>query len=276
MLHTVMIAKREIKLAFRNAWTYSFLILFTLFSLAMMLLQSGMTATDSYTDTTATMMNMTFYLLPLVTLLLGGFSATAEKESGEWSLLATYPLNSYAFIIGKWLGLAVMLTSIIFFSFGLSGFIFLLFGESFSISTYLFFLTFSLVLALSYLSIALCIGTFAKNRWHALIGSMTIWFGTIVIWPLLVIGAVGHLPSYTLVQPTLQVLTLFNPAELIRIFSIMYLGAGAAFGPDYYALVNFATSTYGLYAFSGFLIGWNTFCIGISGYFWKRGVVNGD
>lgn len=274
MLHIGIIAKREIKLAFRNAWTYSFLILFTLFTIAMMLLQSGMTATDGYTDTTATMMNMTFYLLPLIALLLGGFSATAEKESGEWGLLATYPLNSYTFVIGKWLGLAVMLTTIICFSFGFSGMILLLFGKAFSLSTYLFFLTFSWVLALSYLSIALCIGTFAKNRWHALIGSMTIWFGTIIIWPFLVIGVLGHLPSYTLVQPALQVFTLFNPAEFIRIFSIIHLGAGAAFGPTYYALVNFTTSTYGLYAFLGLFIGWNACCLGISGYFWKRGVVN--
>jgi len=91
-LNILAIAKREIKLGWRNSWTYSFLILFTIFITAILLLQSGVSSSEGYTDMTGTILNMTLYLLPLTTLLLGGFSATAEKEDGEWDLLSTYSI----------------------------------------------------------------------------------------------------------------------------------------------------------------------------------------
>ena len=74
---------REIKLGFRNFWTYSFLILLTIFTIAMLLLQSSVATVQGYTDMTGTVINITLYLLPLITLLLGGFSVAVEKEDGH-------------------------------------------------------------------------------------------------------------------------------------------------------------------------------------------------
>src|SRR5699024_11204364 len=39
-----------------------------------------------------------------------------QKESGQWGLLSTYPISAYAFLWGKWLGLAVILLAMMFFS----------------------------------------------------------------------------------------------------------------------------------------------------------------
>lgn len=246
----------------------------TIFTIAILLLQSGVTTTQGYTDVTGTVINMTLYLLPLTTLLLGGFSATAEKEDGQWGLLSTYPITGYAFLWGKWIGLAIILLTMIFFSFGLAGMLILLFGQGLSIHTFIFFLLFSAVLALVYLSIALLIGSIAKNRWQSLVGGITIWFVTIVIWPLLIISILSHLPSYKLVQPTLQVLTLLNPAEFVRVFSIMRMGAGSAFGADYYKWITLATSSYGPFVFLSVFISWIVILIFISGFIWSRGEVN--
>lgn len=268
------IAKREVKLGFRNTWTYSFLILFTIFTIAILLLQAGITSNQGYTDITGTVINMTLYLLPLTTLLLGGFSVTAEKEDGQWGLLATYPITSYTFLWGKWIGLAIILLTMIFFSFGLAGILIVLFGQKLSVHTLIFFLLFSTVLALIYLSIALFIGSIAKNRWQSLIGGITIWFLTIIIWPLLMISTLSHLPSYQLIQPTLQVLTLLNPAEFVRIFFIMKMGAGSAFGANYYVWITWATSHLGLLIFLGLFISWIFILIFISGFIWDRGEIN--
>lgn len=274
-LRILTVAKREIKLGFRNTWTYSFLILLTIFTIAILLLQSGVTTTQGYTDITGTVINMTLYLLPLTTLLLGGFSATAEKEDGQWGLLSTYPITGYAFLWGKWIGLTIILLTMIFFSFGLAGILVLLFGQGLSIHTFIFFLLFSTVLALVYLSIALLIGSIAKNCWQSLVGGITVWFLTIVIWPLLIISILSHLPSYKLVQPTLQVLTLLNPAEFVRVFSIMRLGAGSAFGADYYKWITWVTSSYGLLVFFGIFLSWIFISIFVGGFIWNRGDKNG-
>lgn len=274
-MRILTVAKREIKLGFRNTWTYSFLILLTIFTIAILLLQSSVTTTQGYTDITGTVINMTLYLLPLTTLLLGGFSATGEKEDGQWELLSTYPITGHAFLWGKWIGLAIILLTMIFFSFGLAGMLILLFRQGLSIHTFIFFLLFSTVLALVYLSIALLIGSIAKNRWQSLVGGITIWFLTIVIWPLLIISILSYLPSYKLVQPTLQVLTLLNPAEFVRVFSIMRLGAGSAFGADYYKWITWVTSSYGLLVFFGIFLSWIFISIFVGGFIWNRGDKNG-
>lgn len=271
----LFVAKREIRLGFRNSWTYSFLILFTIFTIAILQLQSGVAHSEGYTDMTGTMMNMTLYVLPLTTLLLGGFSTTTEKENGQWELLSTYPITSYTFLWGKWIGIVVILATVIFFSFGLAGLLILLFGNGIALSVFLFFLLFSTALAMVYVSIAFLIGAIAKNRWQALIGGITIWFVTIVIWPLLIISLLSHLPSYTMVQPTLQIATLLNPAESIRVFSIMRLGSGSVFGADYYEWISWATSKAGLLLFILLFISWIVCLVTLSGFLWKRGGVGG-
>jgi Cu-processing system permease protein len=269
------VAQREIKLGFRSSWTYSFLILLAIFTTAILLLQSSVATVQGYTDITGTVINMTLYLLPLITLLLGGFSAAVEKEDGQWGLLSTYPISVYAFLWGKWIGLAVILLTMLFFSFGLAGIITVLFGQGIGIATFIFFLLFSASLSLVYLSLALLIGAFAKNRWQSLVGGITVWFITIIMWPLLMISALSQLPSYKLIQPTLQVLTVLNPAEFVRIFSIMRLGAGSAFGPDYDQWITWASGSYGLPIFFGVFLIWILASIFISGFIWNRGDMHG-
>jgi len=276
MLRILTVAQREIKLGFRNSWTYSFLILLSIFTIAILLLQSGAATSEGYTDMTGTVMNMTLYLLPLITLLLGGFSATTEKESGQWGLLSTYPISAYAFLWGKWLGLAVILLAMMFFSFGLAGIVSFLFGQQLSIDTLIFFWLFSSCLALVYLSIALFIGSIAKNRWQALIGGIGTWFLTIVIWPLLIVSTLSHLPSYPMIQPTLQALTILNPAEFVRVFSIMKIGAGSAFGAEYDQWITWATGTYGSIIFIGIFLSWILLSLFIGAFIWNRGDKNGS
>lgn len=273
-MHILTVAKREIQLGFRNAWTYSFLILLTIFTIAILLLQSNISDVDGYTDVTGTIMNMTLYLLPLITLLLGGLSTAAEKEDGQWQLLSTYPITLYRFLWGKWLGLSVILVTMLLFSFGLAGIITILFKQNLSFSALLFLWAFSVILSLVYLSIALFIGSWAKNRWQALIFGITVWFISIIIWPLLMISTLSHLPSYKLIQPTLQVLTILNPAEFVRVFSIMRLGAGAAFGATYDAWITWATSDLGIWLFLLIACLWMIGSILFGGLIWRKGERN--
>jgi len=263
--------KREIKLGFRNAWTYSFLILFTLFTSGLLLLQASTSNVEGYTDMAGTVMNMTLYLLPLITLLLGSFSITSEKEDGHWALLVTYPISSFSFLVGKWLGLAITLLTIVIFSFGFSGILMTLFNQMIAIQTFLLLLVFALLLALAFLSIAFLIGAIAKNRWHALIWTIGVWFIFIISWPLIIISLLSLLPSYQMIQPTLQFVTILNPAELIRIFTMMRLGAGSAFGAEYDAWITWATSNSGLIIFIVVFLSIIIVTLFISSLLWKRG-----
>ncbi|GAX89587.1 ABC transporter permease [Effusibacillus lacus] len=270
-----IVAKREIKLGFRNPWSYSFLALFTLFSLALLLIQSQNAYNmQGYTHAAGTMMNLTLYLLPLMTLLLGSFSVTSEKEDGSWQLLSTYSLSSSALLIGKFMGLTAVLLAITCFAYGLSGIVGSLVGHSFALESLLSLLLFSIGIVLLYLGIAVWIGSLSRNRWQALTYAVGIWFATILAWPTLLLSVLGFLP-YWMIQPSLEVLTLLNPAEFVRVFAVMKLGGGSVFGPEYYRWVNWAERPMGTLVFlAGYLV-WIGESLGLAIYFWERGRYRG-
>lgn len=146
-----------------------------------------------------------------------------------------------------------------------------LFNQMIAIQTFLLLLVFALLLALAFLSIAFLIGAIAKNRWHALIWTIGVWFIFIISWPLIIISLLSLLPSYQMIQPTLQFVTILNPAELIRIFTMMRLGAGSAFGAEYDAWITWATSNSGLIIFIVVFLSIIIVTLFISSLLWKRG-----
>lgn len=264
-----IVAEREIKLGFRNPFAYTFLLLFTLFSCVLLLIQSQ-AQVSGYTQATGTMLHLTLYLLPLMTLLLGSFSLTAEKEDGGWQLLSIYPLSASSFILGKFLGLAVVLLSIVAFGFGLSSLLGLLVGKSFQLSALMFLLSFAVCLVLLFLGIALVVGSLCQNRWQALTVGVGIWFFLILGWPALFISVLGLLP-YSLIKPTLEVLILLNPAEFLRVYTVMKMGAGSIFGADYYQWVQWVQKPAGTIGFFLLCLTWLASTTAAAIFFWERG-----
>lgn len=268
-MNVIIIAARELKLGFRNPWAYSFLALFSFFTLAVLLIQSQ-SGIEGYTHTTGSLLNLILYLLPLMTLLLGSFAVTAEKEEGGWQLLATYSLTSLQLLLGKYVGLCAVLFAIVGVSFGFSGVAGSLTGRSFSLYTLAFFYFSSLLLVFVFLGIAVWIGAVVTSRWQALTVGVGLWFLLILAWPTLLIAVLGFLP-YPMIKPVLQGLVVLNPAELIRIFMVTRIGGGASFGPEYFEWVQWLRGTSGALAFVGVCLLWIAGSVGASAWFWERG-----
>jgi len=229
------ISLREIRIGFRNPWAYSFLALFAVFNLALLLIQSQ-NFIRGYSSSTGAMLNLILYLLPLMTLLLGSFSLTSEKEEGSWTLLSTYPLSTLSFLVGKYAGLVIVLFTIIAFGYGLTGAVGAVSGKGMAWDEFALFAVFSAGLIVLFLAIALGIGTVAANRWQALTYGVAIWFFGIIGWPTLLVAVLGYAP-YLWIKPALIALTFLNPAELVRLFVVVKLGGGSALGPEYYEWV---------------------------------------
>ncbi|NMO94484.1 ABC transporter permease [Paenibacillus lemnae] len=230
------IAGREIKLGFRNPWSYSFMGLFILFSLALLLIQQQQGLQD-YSGTTSAMINLILYLLPLMTLLLGSFSIAAEKEEGGWQLLSTYPIRAAGYVLGKYIGTLYVLLIIVAAGFGISGLISAFTSQSYTWKTYSLFIVFSCCLVLFFLALSLLIGVLCRNRWQALTVSVSVWFFLVLGWPTLLIALLGVL-AYPLIKPMLMIMVFLNPAELSRLFLVIKLGGGSVLGPEYYRWVN--------------------------------------
>lgn len=267
-MHIRLIAKREVTVGFRNPWSYSFLALFTLFSLSLLVIQSQ-SFLDGYTYSTGTMLNLILYLLPLMTMLLSAFSLTAEKEEGNWQLLSTYAMTSTSFLFGKYAGQAIVLITIVCFGYGLSGVAGVLLGKSFSLAALLFLLAFSVSIILLFLGMAMMIGALSKNRWQALTMGVAVWFFLILAWPTLLISALSFVP-YTWIKPLLQLATFFNPAEFVRIFSVARLGGGSIFGPEYYKWMYWIDSPLGDVLFVALSLCWIAVTMSIAKIAWER------
>lgn len=267
-MHINLIAKREVKVGFRNPWSYSFMALFSLFSLGLLIIQSQ-SYIEGYTYTTGTMLNLILYLLPLMTMLLSSFSLTAEKEEGNWQLLSTYAMTTSSFLVGKYVGQALVLIAIVSFGYGISGVAGLLLGKSFAVSTLLFLLVFSICLILLFLGIAMVIGALCRNRWQALTMGVSIWFFYILAWPTLLISVLSFVP-YTWIKPLLQIVTFFNPAEFVRIYSVTRLGGGAIFGPEYYKWIYWMDSALGDVCFVALCLLWVGATLWIATWAWER------
>jgi Cu-processing system permease protein len=220
------------------------------------------------------MLNLILYLLPLMTLFLGSFSLTAEKEEGSWQLLSTYPIGTLSFIVGKYIGLSIVLLTIVTFGYGLMGFISGLIGTSFDATTYFLFIVFSCGLVLLFLTLALLVGSLSKNRWQALTVSVSIWFFAVIGWPTILISALGLMP-YVWIKPVLVALTFINPAELVRLFVVIKLGGGSILGPEYYQWVQWIQRSSGSWLFTAVCVLWIGFSIIVVYRIWERGRSHG-
>ncbi|XID96078.1 ABC transporter permease [Paenibacillaceae bacterium WGS1546] len=269
MADLLQVAGREIKIGFRNPWSYSFLALFAVFSLSLLLIQSR-DAVEGYSAATGGMLSLILYLLPLMTLFLGAFSLTSEKEDGSWQLLSTYPLSTFSFVAGKYAGLSVVLLAIVAFGYGLMGVVGAAVGTAIRADTYLLFVAFSAGLVLLFLSVAMIVGSLSRNRWQALTIGVALWFFLVIGWSTILIAGLGSLP-YPWIKPALVFLTFCNPAELVRLFVVVKLGGGSVLGPEYYEWVGWMQGAGGTAVFLAACAGWIAVFGGIVGWIWERG-----
>lgn len=267
------IAIREIRIGFRNPWSYSFLVLFSVFSLSLLLIQSQ-NEVEGYSSITGTLLNLMLYLLPLMALLLGSFALTSEKEEGSWQLLTSYPLSTLAFIVGKYAGMVIVILTILAFGFGVMGVAGAFAGIRFGNHAFGLFLAFSTGLVLLFLAIALWIGTVAKNRWQALTYGVSVWFFAVIGWPTLMIALLGFVP-YGFIKPVLLTLTAINPAEFVRLFVIVRLGGGSALGPEYYDWIVWVRGPYGMIMFTLLCLVFIGIAVTVSYGVWERRRVRG-
>jgi Cu-processing system permease protein len=264
----VNVAIREMKIGFRNPWAYSFMALFAIFMLSLLLI-NVQGYVKGYSGTSGTMLNLILYLLPLMTLMLGSFSLTSDKEDGNWELLSTYPLGTWSFLLGKFIGLSITLMTIVALGFGLSGTVGWILGSNLDFSTYLRLLIFSFCLSLLFLALAMLVGTVSRNRWQALSITVTIWFFMIIAWPPLLIAVLGMMP-YLWIKPALTALTFLNPAELSRLFTVVKLGGGSILGPEYYDWIVWIRNPSGTWLFLMISITWIGVALSIAYGLWER------
>ncbi len=247
---------RELKIQFRSSWTFSLAVLFGLFTVMIMYLYGNAAlGIGQYSKVIGTLMNLLSYFIPLMTLIVGSFSFTMEKEDGSWGLLLTYPISSSQWIIGKFVGVFIVLMTIVALSFSVGGGVVFITNGSLPFTSISMLFLFVFCLVALFLVIAVFIGMVSSHRWQALTISVAVWILFVLAWPLLIMATL-HSLHYGVLLQVLQTVTFLNPLEFTRIFFVVKMGGGAVFGPEYVKWVTWIQKPNSTFSFIGLSFVW--------------------
>ena len=216
------IAAKEFRDRIRNRWVLAIALVFLVFSLVIAWFggaQQGQVGFRSIEFTIASLVSLVIYLIPLIALLLGFDAVVGERERGSLGLLLVLPITRLELLLGKYLGLAAALALSTLLGFGLTGILFVTQAESGALFHYIGFVASSILMGLSFLSIAVLLSTLASDRTRASGAAIGVWFFFVLVFDLILLGLLvasgGDAGGVAL-----PYLLLANPADIFRILNI--------------------------------------------------------
>jgi Cu-processing system permease protein len=233
------IAGQELRANIRNKWTLIFALVFGALCLAISyfgMVTAGAVGFQGFTRTSASLLNLVLYLVPMVSLTMGALSFTPEKAANE--LLFSQPVTRADILAGKVLGLFASVATATLFGFGLSGLLIALTAGIEGSARYAAFVGFALLLALVFLSLGVMVAVLTGTRARSFGYSLFLWFFFVLFYDLLAIGATFLFRERT--ANLFIFLSLFgNPVDMTRVASLLTLSDKSIFGQAGAALVKF-------------------------------------
>ncbi len=233
------IAAYELRINSRNKWTLLFALVFAALASAISyfgLVAEAVVGFQGFTRTTASLLNLVLYLVPMIALAMGSLSFTGEKGANE--LLFSQPVTRSEILVGKIAGLFLSLASATLFGFGTAGLLIAMQVGIDGLTRYVIFVGFALLLAAGFLTLGATAAIGARGRAKGLVFALILWFFFVLLYDLLVMGLAFLLPEHTANQ--LIFLSLFaNPIDLARVGSLIAMGDPAVFGYAGAALMKF-------------------------------------
>ena len=233
------IARQELVINIRNRWTLVFAGVFGVLVLAISyfgLVTGASVGFQGFARTSASLLNMVLYIVPLVALVMGTFSFTSETSASE--LLFSQPVTRGEVLLGKFFGLFASIFTATLIGFGLAGIIIAARAGTDGAWRYPAFVLFSLLLALIFLSLSAFISAICRRKTKAFGVALFAWFFFVLFYDLLVIGGTFLFKERT--ANSLIFGSLFgNPVEMIRVASLMTLNGKDIFGAGGAALLRF-------------------------------------
>lgn len=225
-----IIARQELIINIRNRWTLVFAAIFCVLSLAISyfgFVTAGAVQFQGFTRTSASLLNLVLYVVPLVALTMGTLSFTSEKSSGE--LLFSQPVARSEILLGKIAGLFLSIAVSTLLGFGFAGVVIAANTGSEGAEKFPLFVGLSLFLALIFISFSALISMLCRRKAKAFGITLFLWFFFVLFFDLAVIGATFLMKEHT--ANNFLFLSLFaNPVDLIRVASLLVLDGKEVFG----------------------------------------------
>lgn len=233
-----LIAAEEFRVNARNRWILGFGWVFALLTLGISyfgMVTAAQVGFQGFTRTTASLVNLVLYLVPMVAMLMAVLSFSAEGGS---ELLLAQPVTRTQVLVGKLAGVYATLAVALLFGFGASGLVIALQAGGEGIGRYLLFVGYTFLLALVFAALGSLLSIVACNRPRAIGAALALWFFFVIFYDLLIMGA-GFLFREHVANLIIFFSLFGNPVDLARVASLISLGGSSIFGAAGAALVKF-------------------------------------
>lgn len=235
-----ILAMKELRDGLRNRWIAAAIIVLGTLALVLSLLGSAPTGSikaSAMDITVISLASLSVYLIPLIALMLSFDALVGEFERGTMMLLLTYPVKRWQVIMGKFTGHVLILFIAIFAGYG-GAMLILAFASEGSFAAnlegwqaYVSMMTSSLALGAIFIALGYLISVLVKERATAAGAAIGLWLVFVVLYDLLLFGALIMDKNQVISQQLLSMLMLISPTDTYRILNLsMFEGVSQAAG----------------------------------------------
>jgi len=240
----LLIAKQEFTINRRNKWVTSFAGVFALMTFLVSyfgMVTSGYAGFQDFIRTSASIINLAGFIVPLFALLLGVFSFLSNKDYLD--ILVTEPVSRRQILTGKYLGLLTTLIAATLIGFGLPGVVMALVIGVDGAMMYCIIVALSLTSGAIFLGLSLLIALISHRQQIAFGIAIAVWIFFELFYGLFVLGSTLYL-SPSMLKSILLFGLFGNPIDLSRVLSLLVIGGPHFFGPAGATLMKMTGSSF--------------------------------
>jgi Cu-processing system permease protein len=258
------LAMAEFRGALQGRFVQGFGLLFAALSVGIAiagLSASGQLLVQGFVRSSASLLTLSVYLLPLLGLVLG--ASAFGSEDGGTELMLAQPIRRGDLIAGRTLGLALALMSIAAAGFGIAALLVGATAGTEGLAAYAAVAAMCTGVGLFGLSLGVCIGVLSRRRLRAIGGALGGWVLFAVVFDLAAI-AVLQLSGSREPGPWLLAVLLCNPIDGTRTLGLVTLGADVLLGPTGAAMQELLGANGGGLAVLASLVLWSGVALAIA------------
>lgn len=221
----MLIARREFRDALSSKWFLLYTIAFTTLAIGVSFISlagSGEHGFAGFGKTAAGLLNLIMLVVPLMALTAGAGTIAGERERGTLLYLLAQPLSRTELLLGKFAGLAIALTCSLCIGFGLSAGLLAWRAGGVGVGSFMMLLVFTIVLALSMLSLGVLISVQSRRAGVATGVSLFVWLGLVFLSDL---GLMAGTVLFKLRVQEVFALAIMNPLQAFKMNVIVNLNA---------------------------------------------------
>jgi Cu-processing system permease protein len=242
----VLCARQELLLAARSRWTQIFAAVFGALALAVAgsgYVLSGGGGFEDYARTATSLASLVILLVPVTALVIGILALSSDRGATE--ILFSQPVSRRAILFGRLLGLFVALAAAQAIGLGGAGVVIFWRAGSSGLSAYGILFAGALAATAIFLGIAAFLASGGPvRRSRALAIALIVWFGTVVLFDVVVLAVATLLRSGP-ASRLLMTAVLVNPADAVRTATLLGIHGTTAFGAASLALLRFTRGPVG-------------------------------